>query len=123
MPRKLCHKGPPSLAACLLFYALVATTSLGFAQAKKSESELVFPPKLPGDQQVVTDQSDEFLNPPATIKADVAIAKTPPTVDFLFFPANVILQHFSDLGDQYAALFKDSLHQIAVLKDGRWYKR
>ena len=36
---------------------------------------------------------------------------------------NVILQHFSDLGDQYAALFKDSLHQIAVLKDGRWYKR
>ncbi len=74
------------MAASFLIFTLVTATPLGFAQTKKFESELVFPPKLPGDQQVVTDQSDEFLKPPATIKADVAIANTPPTVEFRFFP-------------------------------------
>jgi hypothetical protein len=34
-----------------------------------------------------------------------------------------ILHNFRDLGDQYASMFKDTLHQIAVLKDGKWYKR
>ena len=38
-------------------------------------------------------------------------------------PTNTILQHFSDLGDQYASVFKDSLHQVAVLKDGKWFRR
>ena len=32
-----------------------------------------------------------------------------------------ILHHFSDLGDQYASIFKDSLHSVAVMKDGKWY--
>jgi hypothetical protein len=34
-----------------------------------------------------------------------------------------ILHNFRDLGDQYASMFKDTLHQMAVLKDGKWYKR
>lgn len=34
---------------------------------------------------------------------------------------NTILQHFGDLGDQYASLFKESLHQVATLKNGKWY--
>src|SRR5262249_53298084 len=28
----------------------------------------------------------DFLKPPATLSKDVAVAKTPPTVDFLYFP-------------------------------------
>ena len=34
-----------------------------------------------------------------------------------------ILHHFSDLGDQYASIFKDSLNQVAVMRDGKWYQR
>lgn len=34
-----------------------------------------------------------------------------------------ILHNFRDLGDQYASMFKDTLNQIALLKDGKWYKR
>ena len=32
-----------------------------------------------------------------------------------------ILGNFRDLGDQYASIFKQSLHQIASMKDGKWY--
>ena len=45
-----------------------------------------FPPRLPGNQEMVTDTSAEFLKPPATLKADVAIARTPPSIDFLYYP-------------------------------------
>ncbi|MEO8499219.1 MAG: hypothetical protein ABI614_29490, partial [Planctomycetota bacterium] len=86
MPRRLFSQLHRCLRIVLLFQAIVAITSLGFAQAKKSEADLVYPPSLPDGQYVVTDQSDDFLKPPATIKESVAIAKTPPTVDFLFYP-------------------------------------
>ncbi len=45
-----------------------------------------FPPTLPGGKEAVTDASDDFLKPGSTIKGGVAIAKTAPAVDFLFFP-------------------------------------
>ncbi|MBX6315207.1 MAG: hypothetical protein IRY99_20200 [Isosphaeraceae bacterium] len=53
---------------------------------RASEPALSFPPELPGGQEVVTDTSDEFLKPTAPLREDVAIAKTPPTVDFLYVP-------------------------------------
>jgi hypothetical protein len=57
------------------------------AKAKaKAAVELKFPPALPGGQTVVTDTSAEFLKPPATLRDGVAVAKTPPTIDFLYFP-------------------------------------
>ena len=34
----------------------------------------------------MTDTSEEFLKPPATLKAGVGVARTPPTIDFLYFP-------------------------------------
>jgi hypothetical protein len=49
-------------------------------------AEPTFPPRLPGGKDVVTDHSEVFLKPPATLQNSVAIAKTPPTVDFLFYP-------------------------------------
>ena len=45
-----------------------------------------FPPKLPDGKDVVTDTSDDFLKPGKTLQSGVAIAKTPPTIDFLYFP-------------------------------------
>jgi hypothetical protein len=48
-------------------------------------AEPEFPPKIPGGKTVVTDTSPEMLKGPDTIKADVAVAKTPPTVDFMYY--------------------------------------
>jgi hypothetical protein len=53
---------------------------------KQKETPLTFPPKLPNGQEIVTVTSDAFLKAPAAIGKDVLIAKTPPTVDFLFYP-------------------------------------
>ncbi len=53
---------------------------------KDAPPALKFPPTLPNGERVVTDKSEAFLKPTETIDKDVAIAKTPPTVDFLYFP-------------------------------------
>ncbi|CAN5637814.1 hypothetical protein BH11PLA2_BH11PLA2_17860 [soil metagenome] len=53
---------------------------------KNPKASLPFPPTLPEGKTVVTDKSDDFLKAIATIGKDVAIAKTPPTVDFLYYP-------------------------------------
>lgn len=45
-----------------------------------------FPPTLPEGRAVVTDRSELFLKPPANLRPDVTVARTPPTVDFLYFP-------------------------------------
>ncbi len=53
---------------------------------KKKAADLPFPPKLPDGKDVVTITSDDFLKAPDTIAKDVLIAKTAPTVDFLYYP-------------------------------------
>ena len=55
-------------------------------KAKAAAPEITFPPELPGGKAVVTDTSDEFLKPADTLRDGVAIAKTPPTIDFAYFP-------------------------------------
>jgi hypothetical protein len=35
---------------------------------------------------VVTDTSEDFLRPPVALKQGVTIARTPPTIDFLYYP-------------------------------------
>jgi hypothetical protein len=47
--------------------------------------ELTFPPTLPDGQGVVTDSSAAMLVPADTLREGVAIAKTPPTIDFLYY--------------------------------------
>lgn len=81
---------------------LAAAASLGFSQqplaaqdqrkarpgkkAKAAGTAVEFPPSLPGGEDVVTDTSDAFLKPGETLQAGVAIAKTPPTIDFAYYP-------------------------------------
>jgi hypothetical protein len=48
--------------------------------------EPTFPPALPGGQDHATDDSADLLKPPATLQKGVAIARTPPSVQFLYFP-------------------------------------
>lgn len=90
---------------------LLLGVSLAFGQdaakdkkkAKKGP-EVTYPPKIPGDKEVVTDTSEELLKPPSTLRKDIAIAKTPPTVDFLYYPGQTYEGHpWSNWGDSLAA--------------------
>src|SRR5574340_596042 len=47
---------------------------------------LSYPPRLAGGKAVVTDRSPLFLKPPANLRPGVSIAKTPPEVDFMYYP-------------------------------------
>ncbi|MBM4035923.1 MAG: hypothetical protein FJ291_29640 [Planctomycetes bacterium] len=66
----------------LLVWLVFATARAGGRAAEP----LPWPPTLPDGKAVVADTSPEFLKPAGTLKAGVEIAKTPPTVDFAFFP-------------------------------------
>jgi hypothetical protein len=88
--------------------ALVWMLDVGsaFAQPRKrnAEPEVTYPPKLPGGKTIVTDKSEDFLKAPATLKEGVAIAQTPPTVDFLFYPGqNYPGKPWSNWGDSLIA--------------------
>ncbi|MBI5758753.1 MAG: hypothetical protein HZA46_09565 [Planctomycetales bacterium] len=57
------------------------------AKPKKSaQPELPFPPQLPNGLAVVTDSSPEFLQHTVELANGVTVAKTPPTIDFVYFP-------------------------------------
>jgi len=72
----------------LVLAAILACPAAAPAQkaGKKNDPAKTFPPVLPDGRQVVTDTSDDFLKAPASLKKDVTVARTAPTVDFLFFP-------------------------------------
>src|SRR4051812_46321394 len=76
----------------LCLYALIPLSHPAMGQTKKKTKAktpavvLPYPPKLPDGKEVLTATSDEFLKPSVTIGKDVAIAKTAPTVDFLYYP-------------------------------------
>lgn len=55
-------------------------------KAKAAAIEISFPPMLPGGKSAVTDTSGDFLKAPETLRDGVSIAKTPPTIDFAYFP-------------------------------------
>lgn len=63
---------------------LVFIVSL-LVQTAFAQDELTWPPALPGRKAFVSDISDEFLKPPESL-ADVAVAKTPPRIDFYYYP-------------------------------------
>jgi hypothetical protein len=95
--------GGPALAGLLLCLTSFA-------------AEPTYPPTLPGGKTVVTDKSDDFLKPPSTLLPGVTIAKTPPTVDFAYFPgqdyAGKPWSNWGDslaVGDKYYASIGDHL--------------
>jgi hypothetical protein len=78
--------------------ALVFVSGTGIAWADVS-----FPPALPGGKDLVADRSDDFLKPPPSLKAGVTVARTAPTVDFLFFPGQTYAgKPWSAWGDSLA---------------------
>lgn len=51
-----------------------------------TDADLPWPPSLPGGKTVVTDSSPEMVKKPEWLQAGVAVAKSPPTIDFLYYP-------------------------------------
>lgn len=52
----------------------------------KSGYPLPYPPTLPDGSTSATEKSDDFLRPGKTLREGVEIAKTAPSVDFVFYP-------------------------------------
>ena len=82
-------------------------------------------PALPDGKAVATDTSDDFLKPTGTLKPGVRIAKTAPTIDFLFYPGQTYAgkpwsnwgdslaangKYYASIGDHHAANGKDPAH-------------
>ena len=53
---------------------------------RKLPTQVSYPPELPGGKTFVTATSEMFLEEPPTLLTGVEVAKTPPTVDFLYYP-------------------------------------
>jgi len=67
----------------------IAQPDLAAQQKEKKKvvkEEMVYPPKLPGGKQHVVDTSDDFLKSTADLLPDVKIAKTAPTIEFMYLP-------------------------------------
>lgn len=102
--------GLASALAVLCLYALLpdAYPAAGQdkAKAKKEKKKAAapeFPPKLPDGKEVHTATTDEFLKPTDTILKDVLIAKTAPTVDFIYYPGQTYAAKiWSNWGDGVA---------------------
>jgi hypothetical protein len=89
---------------------LIAQEKRKGKEAKKASGAvptIQFPPSLPGGKHAVTDTSDAFLKPAETLRDGVAIAKTPPTVDFAYYPGQDYEgKPWSNWGDSTAAAGK-----------------
>lgn len=62
---------------------IILSAATAFAQVRYP---LSYPPKLPGGKPFVVHKSDAFLKPGPNLRQGVAIAKTPPVVEFLYYP-------------------------------------
>ncbi|HYE21423.1 MAG TPA: hypothetical protein VEA69_23450 [Tepidisphaeraceae bacterium] len=70
----------------------------------KTEKDVPYPPTLPDGKTVLTDTSPDFLKAPETLRPGVTVAKTAPTVDFMFFPGQDYPgKPWSNWGDGVAA--------------------
>lgn len=75
----------PALRFPALFFSSLVLLMAATAEAQV-RYPLKYPPQLPGGERVVTDTSPSFLQPGPNLLDGVAIAKTAPQVDFLYYP-------------------------------------
>src|SRR5262245_6814862 len=109
------------MIAGIVLLAVVSTEAQVCAQSKNDPKlnkryPLSYPPKLPDGKAYVTEQSPEFLKPGPNLKESVLVAKTPPVVDFLYYPEQNYpgnpWSHRSDgivVGDKYYSSSNDHL--------------
>ena len=100
---------PRRLLLLLLLIASTCDRAIAQRPTKPSQTKkgiqpaVIFPPALPGGAEVVTDTSDDFLKPLATLREGVTIAKSSPTVEFLYYPGQTYAGNpWSNWGDSLA---------------------
>lgn len=91
------------IAAVVLPVSLGASVSCGQGRKRSADVEApALPPRLVGGKLVVTFSSAELLERPGSMQ-DVAVAKTPPVVDFLYYPGQTYKGNpWSNWGDGVA---------------------
>ena len=81
-----------AIPLALAFCAALASSFPATAQTPKpkrpvaSRYPLPYPPTLPDGKTVVTEETPAFLKPGDNLRDGVEIAKTPPVIDFAYFP-------------------------------------
>lgn len=92
------------LVALLCATAVFQQTALAQKRVDPDKAAQWITPTLPDGKTVVTARSEDFLKAPASLKADVTVSKTPPTIDFLVFPGQTYPgKPWSAWGDSLAA--------------------
>ena len=66
--------------------AVCWTLSLAGPVLAQKRYPLPYPPKLPGGKPHVSHRKSAFLKPGPNLRPGVRIAKTPPKIDFMFYP-------------------------------------
>ena len=98
--RQAYHRVFTLLASCVLL-----RTSPGFLPG--AENRPAYPPALPNDASMATDRTPAFLTSPGTLREGTRIAKTPPTIEFTYYPEQTYPGHpWSVWGDGVAATGK-----------------
>ena len=76
-------------------------------KAKSAAPVVSYPPELPGGKPFVSDTSEAFLKPAATLREGIAVAKAAPTIDFAYFPGQTYEgKPWSNWGDSTASAGK-----------------
>ena len=100
----VCSKGLPSKEA----FKNAIVGPVVAKKPQKVQSEVSYPPRLPDGISVATMTSDELIEPPSSLKG-MAVAKTAPVVDFLYYPGQTYKGNpWSNWGD-------------GVVADGKYY--
>jgi hypothetical protein len=93
-------------------FCLLALSFAPLAAQKQDKKEAWKEPALPDDKTFATDSSPDFLRAPATLSKDVAVAQTPPVVDFAFIPGQTYAGNpWSAWGD---SLFADGKYYLSL---------
>jgi hypothetical protein len=110
--------GPRTWAALALACAVLTGQPLvGAAQTREAKPA----PALPGGKDFVSDTGDDFLKPLATLRKDVEVAKTAPTVEFLYYPGQTYAgKPWSAWGDSLAVNGKHYVASIKADPTGRY---
>jgi hypothetical protein len=78
--------GARYLVAVAMVLLAVQLGAASLAEAENADVELpALPPTMPGGKTVATFSSPDLLEPPASMR-NVSVARTPPVVDFLYYP-------------------------------------
>lgn len=115
----MCRTRRVQCIALLLVSTMLAAPSPANAQKKKRilSTDLPYPPTLPKGQEMVTDSSPNLLTRPESLRDAVAVAKEPPTIEFIYYPEQTYPgkpwsnwgdgcvadgKYYSAIGDHYA---------------------